>query len=93
MGCIMARMTRKKANQRKFEEMMEDGITPEALIAEVMQGKRKLAGARQKEQYEAAKVLLPYRMPKLNNVDAINRNVDMSHEDFIKSLDDEGDGE
>lgn len=89
----MSYNTKKKANHRKFEEMMEDGITPEALIAEVMQGKRKLSGARQKEQFEAAKVLLPYRMPKLNNIDAINRNIDMSHEDFIKALEAEEDEE
>lgn len=69
--------------------MMAEGTTPEAFIAEVMQGKRRLQGARQKEQYDAAKTLLPYRLPRLNAIDAVNRNVDMSHEDFIKGLEED----
>lgn len=92
MGYIMARMTRKKENSKKFDELMADGTTPEAFIAEVMQGKRSLQGARQREQFEAAKVLLPYRLPRLNAVDAVNRNVDLTQEEFINSLMEE-DGE
>lgn len=85
----MARGPSKKAAQAKFEVLIADGLTPEAFILEVAQGKRKIKTKDQREQYEAAKVLLPYRLPKLNNIDAVNKNVDMSHEDFIKQLQEE----
>lgn len=85
----MARAPTKKDNAKKFEELMADGVTPEAFILQVAQGKRNITGKRQREQYEAAKLLLPYRLPRLNSIDAINKNVDMTQDDFIKKLSEE----
>lgn len=80
----MARGPGKKQAQKKFEQLVGDGLAPEVMVLEVAQGKRKIVSKHQKEQYEAAKLLLPYRLPRLNNIDAVNKNVDLSHEDFIK---------
>lgn len=85
----MARGPGRKQAAKKFEEMIADGMTPEAFILEVAQGKREIKTKKHREMYEAAKLLLPYRMPKLNNIDAVNKNVDMSHEEFIKTLTEE----
>lgn len=85
----MARGPGKKQAQKKFEQLVGDGLAPEVMLLEVAQGKRKIKTKDQREQYEAAKLLLPYRLPRLNNIDAVNKNVDMSHEDFIKNLNDE----
>lgn len=85
----MARGPGRKQLQKKFEELIGDGLTPEALILEVAQGTRKIKTKQHQQQYAAALALLPYRLPRLNNIDAVNRNVDMSHEDFIKSLSEE----
>lgn len=86
----MARGPGRKAAAKKFEEMLGDGLSPEAFILEVAQGKREIKTKKHREMYEAAKLLLPYRLPKLNNIDATNKNVDLSHEEFIKGLQEEG---
>lgn len=86
----MARGPGRKQAQIKFEQAIADGLSPEVFILEVAQGKRELKTKKSKEMYEAAKILLPYRLPRLNNIDAVNKNVDMSHEDFIKQLQEEG---
>lgn len=81
--------TKKQAAQR-FEAAIAEGISPETFILEVAQGKRSLKTKKAQQMYEAAKILLPYRLPRLNNIDAVNKNVDLSHEDFIKQLEEEG---
>lgn len=80
----MARGPGRKKAQLKFEAAVMDGIPPEVFVLEVAQGKRVIKTVKDKQQYEAAKILLPHRLPRLNNIDAINKNVDLSHEDFIK---------
>lgn len=85
----MARGPGRKAAQKKFEELLTEGLSPEAFILEVAQGKRELKSKKHQQQYAAAMALLPYRLARLNNIDAVNKNVDMSHEDFIKSLGEE----
>lgn len=85
----MARGPGKKAAQRRFEAAVGEGIAPEVFILEVAQGAREIKTKKHREMLEAAKLLLPYRLPRLNNIDAVNKNVDLSHEDFIKGLLDE----
>lgn len=76
---------------QKFEAAIADGIPPETFILEVAQGKRSLKTKKAQIMFEAAKVLLPYRLPRLNNIDAVNKNVDLSHEDFIRQqMEEEG---
>lgn len=82
----MGRATHRKTNQKRFEEAVKDGVAPEVFILEVAQGKRAIKTRKDERAYDAAKTLLPYRLPKLNNIDAINRNVDLPHEEFIKTL-------
>ncbi len=87
----MARGPGRKQAQIKFEQAMADGLSPEVFVLQVAQGKRVIKTKKDKEMYEAAKTLLPYRLPRLNNIDAINKNVDLSHEDFIKQqMEEEG---
>lgn len=87
----MARGPGRKAAQKKFEQAVGEGLAPEVFILEVAQGKREIKTAKQREMFEAAKILLPFRLPRLNNIDAVNKNVDLSHEDFIKQQMTEGD--
>ena len=35
----------------------------------------------------AAEKLLPYRLPNLNAIDAVQKNVDMTHEEWLRSMD------
>lgn len=86
----MARGPGRKFNQIKFEAAMAEGISPEVFVLQVAQGKRAIKTKKDKEMYEAAKLLLPYRLPRLNNIDAVNKNVDMTHEDFIKQQMEDG---
>lgn len=81
----MARGPGRKVAQKKFEQAVGEGLSPEVFILEVAQGKREIKTKKHREMYEAAKILLPFRLPRLNNIDAVNKNVDMSHEDFIKA--------
>lgn len=80
----MARGPGKKQALVKFEQAISDGLAPEVFILQVAQGTREIKTKKQREMYEAAKILLPFRLPRLNNIDAVNKNVDLSHEDFIK---------
>jgi hypothetical protein len=89
-------VTKKQRNEMAFNELITDGgETPEGLILKVMRGKYgdgkgKGMTKAQRQRYEAALALLPYRLPRLNSIDAVNRNVAMTHEEWIKSLDGEG---
>ncbi len=86
----MARGPGKKFNQIKFEAAIGDGISPEVFVLQVAQGKRILKSAKDERAYQAALALLPYRLPRLNSIDAVNKNVDMTHEDFIKQQMEDG---
>lgn len=85
----MARPPTKKQRQQAFAEAVQEGVAPENFVLDVMRGKRKVISKQQQVQYNAALALLPYRLPRLNNIDATQKNVDMSHEDFIKAMADE----
>lgn len=61
--------------------------SPEQVIAEVMHGDLEYTD----RQIEAAKLLLPYRLPRLATVEAHVAKTEMSHEEWIASLD--GDNE
>ena len=78
---------RKKEASAKFADMFdgsEEKPTPEEVVVKVMHG----AGDNKitDRMLEAAKVLLPYRLPKLNNVEAHVATEDMTHEEWIESL-------
>lgn len=100
----MAKATTKKEAEQDFHAILADGgPTPEQIMIAVMRGEKTIKNGNPKgghpytiteKMIAAAEKLLPYRLPKLNAVDQVNRNVAMSHEDWIKSLDgdeDEGD--
>ncbi len=60
--------------------------TPEELVVKVMWGETGDNSVTDR-QLEAAKTLLPYRLPKLQNVEAHVATEEMSHEEWIASLD------
>lgn len=85
--------TKKQQAEAAFNELVtEGGDTPEAYVLKVMRGKVKMT-KNTRARYDAALALLPYRLPRLNSIDATNRNVGMTHEQWIASLDQEGNGE
>lgn len=84
---------RKKEAAGNFASMFdgEDKPTPEELVVRVMHGEgdNKITD----RQLEAAKLLLPYRLPKLQNVEAHVATEEMSHEEWVARIDDEDDDE
>lgn len=88
---------RKEAERGFHEKIAEEGVTPEGIIQAVMMGESHVVlanGTRRKitrEMRTAAETLLPYRLPKLNAIDAVQRNVDMTHEEWLKQMDEEND--
>jgi len=102
----MAGNPKKKAAESGFHTVLADGgPTPEAIMIAVMRGDdtirkptikdgKDVGGAPFKitqKMIDAAEKLLPYRLPKLNAVDQVNRNVEMTHEDWISSIADDDD--
>lgn len=92
----MAKNTTKKQAESGFHSVLADGgPTPEAIMIAVMRGEDtvnngKATGRNVKitqKMIDAAERLLPYRLPKLNAVDQVSRNVEMTHEDWINSID------
>lgn len=80
---------RKKAALEAFDELFDgtdEKPTPEGLIVQVMHG----SGSNMitDRQIEAAKMLLPYRLPKLLPVAADpGKGAGLSHEDWIDAVD------
>ena len=78
----------KEENEQTFAAMFRDGEeTPESVMVKVMRGQKSIMrrGKQQritKEMVRAAEVLLPYRLPRLNSIDAQVKNVDMTHEEW-----------
>jgi hypothetical protein len=69
----------------------DEMVTPEELIAKVIQGdthihKKGEQRRISKQMIEAAKIMLPYRLPRLNAVDADVRNTDVPHEQWVEKL-------
>lgn len=85
----------KKAAEQTFHELFKtQPETPESLLVKVMLGQKTIVvDGRQRditrEMKDAAALLLPYRLPRLNSIDATTTTVEMSHDEWIKSLDSE----
>lgn len=81
-------MTDQKQTETSFHGQFGTGDdkveAPELYIASIIKDPSKF----DTKKFEAAKLLLPYRVPQLNRVDAVQRNVEMTHEEWIKSLED-----
>lgn len=83
------RHEKKAKNREDFRKEMEKrGTTPQGYLLDVLTGKEEY----DENKYQAAKDLLPYVMPKLQSIEAENVNINMSHEEALKQLQDaEGD--
>jgi hypothetical protein len=80
----------KKEAEQSFHEALQDGETPEGLIIKVMRGDTKLGNRKITAlMVQAARDLLPYRLPKLNAIDAQVKNVELTHEQWLAQLEDE----
>jgi len=92
-------LEQRKANELTFAGLFKDGAeTPESIVSKVMWGQTTIMhlGKRRritKEMQAAAMALLPYRLPRLNAVDAVTRTVEMTQDEWVKSLAEEDDGE
>ena len=81
--------------QKQFNELLQDrNVSPELVLVAVMSGQTEIkVGSKAvkitDKMIEAAKTLLPHRLPRLNAIDADVRNVDMTHEEWLASLDDD----
>lgn len=83
-------MTDQKTTETSFHGLfgkVDDDkiVAPEVYIATIIADPNQY----DEKKFKAAALLLPYRVPQLNRVDAVNRNVEMSHEEWIKSLEDD----
>lgn len=82
----------RKANELTFSGLFRNGEeTPESIVAKIMWGQttimhhgkqRKIS----KQMQAAAMALLPYRLPRLNSVDAQVKHVEMTHEDWLAEI-------
>lgn len=88
---MVTRISKKQKAEMAFSELCGDGITPEEFVLKVMRGVIKLKNGRDQNRYSAAIALLPYRLPRLNSIDATTRNVEMSHDQWIKEMEGGGD--
>lgn len=85
----------RKQNEITFSGLFRNGEeTPESIVAKVMWGQTTIQhhGKQRritKEMQNAAMALLPYRLPRLNSVDAQVKHVEMTHEDWLAEIDDE----
>lgn len=86
-------MATKKENEQTFAGLFNDGEeTPEGLMVKVMRGQESIMrkGRQQritKNMVSAAMALLPYRLPRLNSVDATVKHVEITHEEWLKQMD------
>lgn len=94
----MSKQDDRNAAEQTFHALfLHEPETPESLLVKVMNGQTTITKRGKqmritKEMQKAAELLLPYRLPRLNSIDAVNRNVEMTTEEWIKSLD-EGNAE
>ena len=90
----MASKDERKQAEQTFSESLSVGETPESILIKVMRGQDRIQsnGKRvriTKDMIAAAQTLLPYRLPRLNSIDAQVTNVQMTHEEWLKQLDEE----
>lgn len=57
-------------------------IAPEQYLMDVLNGTTKP----DKTKIEIAKAMLPYRLPRLAQIEATNKNIDYTHEQFMKEF-------
>lgn len=89
----------RRTNEQTFSGLFRDGAeTPESIVTKMMWGQETIIhrGKQRritKQMRDAAMALLPYRLPRLNSVDAQVKHVEMTHEDWINEMDGKpGDG-
>ena len=72
----------KKANAKEASEFAElpNNIAPELYLMGILSGKYKP----DRTKIEIAKAFLPYRLPRLAQIEAVVKNVDYTLEDFLK---------
>lgn len=86
----------RRTNEQTFSGLFRDGAeTPESIVTKVMWGQTTIThnGKQRKiskEMQAAALALLPYRLPRLNSIDAQVQTVDMTHEEWLASMEGEG---
>lgn len=86
----------RKEAEKTFHTLFKDGAeTPESIMVKVMHGQTTIMhnGKRKritKEMQNAASMLLPYRLPRLNAIDAVQRTIEMTHEEWLEMIDEEG---
>lgn len=86
----------RKEAEKTFHSLFSDGSeTPESMMVRIMHGQTTIMhnGKQRritKEMQNAASLLLPYRLPRLNSIDAVQRNIEMTHEDWIREIDENG---
>lgn len=91
--------SKREAEEGFHEALAKEGkISPENLMIAVMNGESSIVvdGKTRKitkTMIEAAQQLIPYRLPKLNSIDAVQRNVEMTHEDWINELEQDAQAE
>lgn len=81
---------RKREAATSFASMFdgEDAPSPEQVLVDVMHGTTKGKGYTA-SQIEAAKLLIAYRLPKLAAVEAHVATTEMTHEEWIASMEGE----
>lgn len=78
-----------KASKKREDEAKKLGGTPLEYMLKVLNDPKSSPA----DKRWAAEKSAPYVHPRLQAVEATNRNVDMSHEEYLRELDDEADGE
>lgn len=82
----------RRNNEQTFSGLFKNGEeTPESIMAKVMWGQDTIMhrGKQQritKAMVTAASALLPYRLPRLNAVDAQVAQVEMTHEEWLAEM-------
>lgn len=85
----------RKTNEQTFSSLFRDGEeTPESMVTKIMWGSETIRhrGKQRRitrQMKDAAFALLPYRLPRLNSVDAQVKHIEMTHEDWINQMDDD----
>lgn len=86
-------------NEQSFNQLFRNGEeTPESIVTKVMWGQEYIQHRGKerritKTMTNAAFALLPYRLPRLNSIDAQVKHVEMTHEDWLKTIEGGTDGD
>jgi hypothetical protein len=86
---------RKADAQSTFQALCRQRFSPEQIMMARLNNTKLTdpkTGAQvpvSKKMYDAAKDLIAFRLPRLNSIDAVMRNVDMTHDEWIETLEKE----